>query len=102
MELAFTTYSSCNGVSSVATSYLKISTVFLMPSIVELGTLLALDSELEAEKIKKKTESIQSRCKGAVEFIGKVVNSAKLEYANQITTKEAKLGNLNDNFSIKS
>ena len=91
IEHAFTAYSSCNGVLSVATSYLKISTDYLMPSIVELGTLLALDAELDAEKIKQKTESIQLRCKGTVEYIGHVVRNAKLEYANQVTTKAIEL-----------
>ena len=87
IELAFTAYSRCNGVSSVASSYLKISNDFLMPSIVELGTLLALDSEQDAEKIKQKTESIQLRCQTTVEYIGQVVKCAKLENANQVRSK---------------
>ena len=91
IELAFTAYSRCNGVSSVATSYLKISTDYLMPSIVELGTLLALDSERDAEKIKEKTESIQLRCKNTVDYIGKVVKYAKAENAYQVTYKAIEL-----------
>ena len=88
MELAFTAYSRCNGVSSVASSYLKISNDFLMPSIVELGTLLALDSEHDGEEIKQKTESIQLRSKTAVEYIGQVVKLAKLENQTKMKALE--------------
>ena len=91
MELAFAVYSSCNGVNSIATSYLKISTEFLMPSIVEMGTVLALDSEQDAEEIKQKTVSIQLKCKETVEYINEVVKYAKLDYADQVTIKEEKL-----------
>ena len=91
IELAFTAYSKCNGVSCVAKSYLKISTDYLMPSIVELGTLLALDSEKDAEKIKQKTEAIQLRCKNTVEYIGQVVKYAKVENANQVTSKSIEM-----------
>ena len=87
-KLAYIAYSTCSGVSSVATGYLKISTDYLMPSIVELGTLLALDSEQDAEKIKQKTESIQLRCKNAVEYIGHVVKLMKLENENKMKALE--------------
>ena len=87
MKLAFTAYSKCNGVSSVASSYLKISNDFLMPSIIELGTLLALDSEHDGEEIKEKTKSIQLRCQNTVDYIGQVVKLAKLENANQVRSK---------------
>ena len=87
IQFAFDAYSRCNGVSIVSKSYLKISDTYLMPSIIQLGTLVAIDAEREPEKIKSMTKEILSRSKMTIDFVKQVVTSAKLANENEIKAK---------------
>ena len=58
-----------------------------MPSIIQLGTLVAIDAEREPEKIKSMTEEIQNRSQMTIYFVKQVVKNAKLENDNEVRMK---------------